>query len=89
MTTIWKYPLLVQNVQMLHDIPHEAFPLCIQLQGNVPTLWMLVNPAATIREEWTINLFGTGHRINDEAGEYIGTVQREGFVWHYFVGDIA
>lgn len=48
MNTIWKYPLYVQDVQTV-EMPDEADILTVQVQGDVPCLWAMVNPDGTFQ----------------------------------------
>ena len=62
--------------------------LSIQLQDGVPTVWAVCNIGIT-RKEKTYNIFkvGTGHGWGIEHWSdenYIGTIQENGYVWHYF-----
>lgn len=81
-TTIHKYPIGITSRQTV-EMPENAKILCVQMQDETPTLWAAVIPAA-IRERRTIEIFGTGHPIDEAEREYIGTVQDESYVWHVF-----
>ena len=83
LSTIWKFPLPWQDDQIIVNIPHGAKPLCVQLQGGVPTLWRLVDQNED-PDEWHFLVVGTGHTFNLEDWHYIGTWQQDGFVWHLF-----
>jgi hypothetical protein len=77
---IWKYPLDMCERQTI-KMPQGARPLCVQLQGSIPTMWALVDSnAALVLREFVIH--GTGHQdINDLTEKYIGTWQQGVFVW--------
>ncbi|HEY1309246.1 MAG TPA: hypothetical protein VGF24_37160 [Vicinamibacterales bacterium] len=81
-TTVWKYPLKLVVEQTI-DVPLGADALCLQLQDRTPCLWVAVNPdeKKTLR---TIKLVGTGMPELDTTTHYLGTVQLDGYVWHYF-----
>ena len=81
-TTIWKYPLAVVVEQVI-DVPLGADALCLQLQGRTPTLWVAVDPDAE-KTRRTIRLVGTGMAELTADTHYLGTVQLDGYVWHYF-----
>lgn len=85
MKTIWKFPLKVADTQVI-DIPMPADILTIQMQGETPCLWALVNPDAEEKAIKAIAIFGTGHPLPDRAMTYIGTFQLHGgaLVFHVF-----
>ena len=84
MKTIYKYELIIEDVQELM-LPKGSEILCVQMQGKTPQLWAIVDPHAP-KEPRMIEIYGTGHMLGDEPGEYIGTFQQyEGqLVWHVF-----
>lgn len=80
MTTIWKFPIEHDGDQI--RIPKTHRFLTVQMQGEVPCVWAVVDTNSEITEV-RINIFGTGHRLI--AGRYIGTYQpAEGLVFHVF-----
>lgn len=84
MKTIYKYQLPA-NVNKLM-IPQGGVVLTIQLQDDVPTIWVLVDPAS-LEKERIFQLIGTGHKIEIKADAhlaYIGTVQIDWEVRHCF-----
>ena len=85
MKEIWKCPLDRIGGIISLDIPRGAKLLTVQLQGGIPTLWALVEKNAPYEDTRQIILLGTGHDIDHELGEYLGTIQTEiGLVWHVF-----
>lgn len=86
---IFKYPLMVVDQQTIM-MPRGADILCVQMQGEVPTLWAVVDPDwnghPAPEEARTINIYGTGNPMRDPMGLYIGTVQQfsGALVWHVF-----
>ena len=85
MKTIWKYTLETADEQMI-DVPIGAKILCVQSQHDQPRLWIEVNSEETEKEVRTIYTYGTGHKISNDTGSYIGTYQlRQGtLVFHCF-----
>ena len=81
---IWKFPLGVTDVQVL-EVPFGAKFLTVQVQNGVPCLWALVNPESG-KVGRTIEVFGTGHHMDESDREYIGTFQLSGgaLVFHVF-----
>jgi hypothetical protein len=78
--TIFKYKLEIKDHQTL-EMPANAELLCVQVQNNDIYLWALVNMNMPPRDI-IIAVYGTGNPINGEFGNYIGTCQLNGFVWH-------
>lgn len=83
--TIWKFSLALEGLISL-NMPEGAEILHFGMQGNVPTIWALVNeerPAA-VR---SFQLMGTGHELVELDGfppAYIGTCFHGPYVWHLF-----
>lgn len=84
MRTIWKFPLYLTDEQIV-SMPSGAEILTVQLQGNVLTVWAVVNSEKSL-EEKAFYIRGTGHAFEDwlSTKHYIGTVQLVGLVWHVF-----
>ena len=81
--TIWKFPLLVKAEQEL-SLPRGAQFLCCRLQDATPTIWVLVDDTPGVTKETRlIHMHGTGHNVLSDSC-YIGTVQLNGVVRHYF-----
>jgi hypothetical protein len=87
MKRIYKYQLDVKDCQSI-KLPKDARILTVQVQSGVPTMWAIVEPDVedTASIELDIHMFGTGWELPEDADKlkYIGTVQINGFVWHYF-----
>ena len=83
MPTIWKYPLGLGVTQ--HYMPLGATPLHAQMQRGEPVLWALVEPSEK-QELRTFDVYGTGHTMRNDSGEYIATFQMAdgALVWHVF-----
>jgi hypothetical protein len=83
---IYKWTLSITDRQDL-PLPKGARVLTVQVQGGMPQLWALVDPAAPIVHR-TFDTYGTGHGMPDQPGEYVGTYQMEdgALVFHVFEG---
>lgn len=81
--TIWKYPLGIHHTSEI-PVPEGGQILSLQLQDNTPTLWIKVNPDAPKVFRMFLVVPTGGSFEDDENLKYIGTVQVEQFVWHYF-----
>lgn len=57
--------------------------LYVDIQNNKLALWAVVDPDKPI-ESIHIQLIGTGHSIEMENKNYIGTIIDGSFVWHIF-----
>lgn len=84
MKAVWKYPIAVQSEQRI-EIPEGALLLTVQIQGELPCLWAVVDrdaPLATL-VLWTA---GTGHPLPSTEGEYLSTYQLQSgaLVFHVF-----
>lgn len=82
--TIWKYPLKIYEVQII-SMPATAKVLSVQVQGDVPCIWALVDTDEK-NVERTFILQGTGLECTCDLLGYIGTFQLQGgrLVYHLF-----
>lgn len=84
MKSIFKYPIPVADTQKV-TMPADARILCVQTQrGDQVCLWAEVNPNAKLASR-TIEMFGTGHAMDESSRIYIGTVQIAGGVLVFHV----
>lgn len=70
---IWKYSLAVSDVQSL-SMPAGAKLLDVQMQHNFCRLWVLCDENAP-SETRHLAIYGTGHSIPADPGEYVATFQ--------------
>lgn len=84
MKTIYKYPL--KEARTVLQLPSNSEILCIQLQNKTPTLWAIVENDTDEKEiKREILCFGTGQSFENYTNlNYIGTLQKGGFVFHAF-----
>lgn len=80
MRTIWKWTLDKPVIRM----PQGSEVLCVQMQGGKPQVWALCSPDATPVER-RFNIVGTGIKLEDDLGDYVGTFQIHDLVFHVFV----
>lgn len=84
MKTIWKYHMLYRDSFSI-EMPKGAQFLSVQLQGDQPWAWALVNDEVE-REARQFRMLETGHQVPDSGWDYVGTFKSPGwFVWHLFV----
>lgn len=81
--TIWKFPLALDPGTEAIKLPAGAEVLTVQMQCGIPVLWARVDPEAE-PADFAIECVFTGGRSHS-AGRYVGTVQVQGLVYHYFV----
>lgn len=92
--TVWKFPVAIEDAFAL-DMPEGARVLSVQVQGDKPWIWALVDPKAP-KVRRTFVLMGTGHKrpaAMFRAGsleaslEFVGTFQLSGgaLVFHLWV----
>ncbi len=82
---IWKYQ--ISNNDIIIKVPggKSAQILSLQLQDNVPTIWVLVNPEEELAERRFVTFVtGSFGNIISNYHNYIGTYQIDGFVGHVF-----
>lgn len=87
--SIWKYDVPISGDDIWLAIPSAEAPLCVQVQHEVPRLWIVVDPSwtgpcPTRRFRWV----GTGWALPAARKDlsYVGTVQTRGgaLVFHLF-----
>lgn len=85
MKTIFKYALAnAATVGGALSVPDGAKPLCVQMQNNIPCLWMLVDSERPhVMRRFAV--YGTGHELPQNPGEYVGTFQDGWLVFHVFM----
>lgn len=84
--TIYKYSLPLLASEFSIDMPKGSKILSLQLQDEWPTIWALVNHSVGLVTRKFI-IVGTGFSLglNWKVLDYVGTYQKDGFVWHVFV----
>jgi hypothetical protein len=87
MKTIWKWTLRPETTI---NMPHGAKLLAVQEQRGEPQLWAMVDPGAKTYQR-TFRVYGTGHVMPDDPGQYVGTVQSHSgvLVLHVFEASAA
>lgn len=83
MRTIYKYPIRPDLLNL--RLPVDAEILCVQTQHDQPYLWVLLDKEAPLIDR-RIAVYGTGHTMNTDPRQYIGTFQlvNEALVFHVF-----
>lgn len=81
--TIWKFPLPPMGDYLVLEMPRGAEILLFAVQDLVPTLWARVEPDAPL-EERQFRFAGTGHPIEWDVGDHVGSCFQGPFVWHLF-----
>lgn len=86
MRQIWKYPLQVENRQVL-ELPVGSNILSVQTQNRVPCMWVMVDPSEKELEAVELYTIGTGHSIPDDLElTHIDTYQLDNgaLIFHVF-----
>ena len=83
MRTIFKQALEIEDKQTI-QLPQNYQILHLGVQQGVPTIWYECqhdHPLVSL----VIYCFGTGYNMDGLPPlDYLGTVQIEGFVWHFY-----
>lgn len=82
MKKIFKYQILGNFARL--SMPVDAQILALQMQNDRPCVWALVVLGGCEIGVYEFGMYGTGHVIPADHGEYVGTLQDGPFVWHYF-----
>ena len=82
MKAIWKYELVIADNQSIL-MPEYAVVLAANAQDEKPVIWVEVDPGTPLKLRH-IEIFGTGHPIDNSNRFYIGTVFIGNFVWHVY-----
>lgn len=85
MKTIWEYPVPFDSHFTL-ELPAGAEMLAVQMQLDMPTLWVLVKPTAP-KVETNFRWYPTGGDScsdHDTKAKHVGTVQWKNLVLHLF-----
>lgn len=85
--TIYKYDL--PNTTGISDLfMHPIHQILkVDLQNNNPVFWAIVYQEEPKKKYQIITLW-TGMDFKEEYGDYIGTLTRDGLVYHYFIREI-
>jgi len=85
MAVIWKFPLPAFNYSESKFIPESFKPIAVDVQNGEPMLWAIVDTDSHYGCRRCVCV-GTGEPFDDTGLDYLGTVQLNGLVWHYFMG---
>lgn len=89
--TIWKYPLVITDEQVL-NVPLGFRPLWVGVQNGQVMLWAevgtqsdVIEPDLRANRQRRVRIIGTGNRMPNMAGfKYVGTVEQAPFIWHVY-----
>lgn len=82
MKTIYKYPLVITDVQVV-AMPSGAKVLSAMVQNGVLCLWAEIE-TESIEVAREVLIVGTGHPIRFDW-PYVGSVIMSPFVWHVYL----
>jgi len=82
---IYKYELEISNDQEVH-LPKGYEILTVQEQKGIACMWVLHDDTTTRDDMTVITIYGTGHKVPDNPGTYVGTFQIHNgqLVFHVF-----
>lgn len=80
MKTIYKFPITPRLTKI---DGHISKPLCVQTQNDKMMLWVEMDTTAPNAVLY-VSYKGTGEPFDDSIGIYLSTVQRLGYVWHFY-----
>lgn len=84
MLTIYKYPLKLEDEQIL-ELPVNSQLLSVIVQREVICLYVKVDSLEKYTNGHKILIIGTGDPLEQDVTiDFIGTVQMGPFVWHVF-----
>jgi hypothetical protein len=84
---IWKYNVPVEEYFDI-EMPKKSKVLSFQMQGNKPTIWVLTSHEDKELTNEHFCLVGTGQSFLPHYNKHIGTIQKNGYVWHLFQATI-
>ena len=82
MKTIYKYQLETTDQQTI-TMPVGSEIISLHIQHGVPCIWVKVDIGNEVGDR-TFGTFGTGHPLPENNLEFIGTYQKDQFVFHVF-----
>jgi hypothetical protein len=89
--TIWKFTIQLVDKQVI-SVPKGTVIRHVAEQNGLVCLWGEVDPDTKVYDDRTVCIYGTGHPLPDNPGEYIGSVMiRNGtLVFHIYedTGDV-
>ncbi len=86
MKTIYKYPLLIEDKQVV-SMPINAEILTVQIQNGIPCIWALVDTSSPLSDV-SVRVYPTGGEVEQSQNlKYCGTFQMigGGLVFHVFI----
>lgn len=90
MNKIYKFQLEVTDTQII-NLSRHAHVLSVQVQNGIPCIWALVGAHVVLDVPYKIDTYGTGHRVSDSPGSFLGTYQLGdgALVFHVFYTKVA
>jgi len=82
MKKIFKYVVPILTSKFVMEMPEHHKILSFQMQDGRAYLWAIVDPETPLKSKG-FHIYGTGQDMG-YFGNYIGTVQERGYVWHLF-----
>lgn len=83
MNAIWKFSLQIIGINLI-KMPDPAKILSTDIQYGYIMIWVMVDTETKSSQKRKIVVHPTGNSPESIGGEFVGTVQEGGFVWHVF-----
>ncbi len=83
MRKVFKYELKWRD-KVRVDMPRGSQPISVGVQDEALMLWALVDPDEDTNASFSFRVAGTGHPIEEENLDFIGTVHFHDLVFHVF-----
>lgn len=83
MRTVWKYTVNTMYNKQHFSMPEGAKVLHVDEQNGLICLWAEVNVYSREVSRY-FYIIGTGRKIPDEVGDFLGTALIDGLVFHVF-----
>lgn len=84
MKRVFKFEIPIDD-EVVIDMPEGAEVLHFDVQGELPYIWVRVDPDLP-EKEYRFRFAGTGHHLEDNVGKHLGSCMMRGgaLVWHLF-----
>lgn len=83
---VWKVQLNRGSGTTFLEIPRTAELLTLQVQHDYPTIWFVCSDTKNLAPRKFITVV-TGETFECENWSYVGTYQREDYVYHVWVDE--
>lgn len=86
MRSVWKFTVPLTNGKpVAHSVPVGGIVrhVAMDAQSGMPAVWIEIDPKPDAEcETRSFVMTGTGHLVDDDSLQYLGTTQDGFYVWH-------